>query len=167
MKYKSIISAISFLLISMFYVASAAAQINGTSAHLYVALPHGCGAYERMSNKHCPLLDSRSIGYPKGHDTIVFKCKGGGDDRSVTSIMTQYCGRFTMTTFATWDGPWVKHFADVSYGSHKSRRSENYDYTKGKGLSAKFYITLKNTTNKGTRSKHLNNWCKNHAGSGC
>jgi hypothetical protein len=167
MKYKSIISTISFLLISMFYVSSASAQINGTSAALYVELPDGCGAYERMSNKHCPLIENKASVWIKGHDTLIFKCKGGGDHRSVTSIMTQYCGRFTMTTFATWEHDYVKHFADVSYGSHKSRRSAQHEYATSKGSNATFKITLKNTTNKGTRAKNLSNWCSNHAGTGC
>jgi hypothetical protein len=160
MKNKSIISAITFLLISMFYVASASAQVKNQVAILQVDLPDTCGAYKRMTNHHCPLVYTSKSPRRKRHDELDFRCKGGGNNRSVSSIMTQYCGRFTFTTFARWDGrnSWGYHYADVAYGRHKYRKSATPDIV-GKGdRYAVFDILLLNTNDRASRVSNCKSW---------
>jgi hypothetical protein len=143
---KSIISAISFLLISTFYVASASAGVNATT-RLFVDVPWGCGVHTPMTNHHCPLVWSEGSSWNSGHDTLAFDCTGGGNNRSVTSVMTKNCGRLTMTTFmneVSGTG-WVSidHYADLAYGKGVCSTCKNQPVSSKKGGTAVFKIKIK------------------------
>jgi hypothetical protein len=87
MKYKSIISAISFLLISMFYVASASAG----PTYLNVEMPKECGTWEVSPGaQHCSVRGPAS---GKAGVDAAFKCRGGGNGKGGVGIDTQHCGR--------------------------------------------------------------------------
>jgi hypothetical protein len=143
-KNKSIISAISFLLISTFYVASASAGVNATTS-LYVDVPWGCGVYTPMTNHHCPLIWSGASSWNNGHDTLEFDCTGGGNNRSVTSVMTKNCGRLTMTTFMNevsgYQRP-IQHFAALSYGKGVCSTCKDQPISSKKGGYAVFKIKI-------------------------
>ena len=155
----------------MFYVSSASARINNTTARLSITLPDGCGAYETMTNHHCPLTGSGKDSSNKRNNTtnLIFDCIGGDNNRSVTSIMTQYCGRYTMTTFSTRvkDRNYVDHFADVSHGAHQRRNPGEPRRTHTYDQAAYIYITLLNNIKDSSRTVHNTKWCKSHSGSGC
>jgi hypothetical protein len=143
---KSIISAISFLLISTFYVASASAGMGTT--RLFVDVPLGCGVITPMSNHHCPLAWSERSTSNQYHDTLAFDCTGGGDNRSVTSVMTKNCGRLTMTTFmneVSGTGPdaIIHHYADLAYGKGVCSTCKDQPVSSKKGRFAIFKIKIK------------------------
>jgi hypothetical protein len=87
MKYKSIISTISFLLISMFYVASASAG----PTYLNVKMPKECGTWELGPNAHYCSVRGPSSG-EAGVNTS-FKCVGGGNGKGIAVLDTAHCGR--------------------------------------------------------------------------
>jgi hypothetical protein len=141
---KSTISAISFLLISTFYGASASAGVNATT-RLQVEVPWGCGVYSPMTNHHCPLVRSEASWRNKGHDTLMFDCTGGTNSRSVTSVMTKNCGRLTMTTFMVEDSAFmlpIAHFAELTYGKGVCSTCKD-DVASKKGGSAVHKIKIK------------------------
>jgi hypothetical protein len=105
MKNKSIISAITFLLISMFYVNSASAG----PTYINIIIPKDCGKYSVMGHQHCPR--KRTETSTTRADVLVFPCVGGGNGRSVTSVKTASCGRVTVTTFSP---KYYKHFAEIT-----------------------------------------------------
>jgi hypothetical protein len=109
---KSIISAITFLLMSMFYVASASAG----PTYLNMEIPKECGkAHTLLTAHHCPLDRAEDVGNKDRNTTLVFKCVGGGNGRAVTSFKTPKCGRVTVTTFRRMGlfYHWV-HYAEVT-----------------------------------------------------
>jgi hypothetical protein len=112
MKNKTIISAITFLLISMFYVNSASAG----PTWLNIEIPIQCGKpHTLLTAHHCPLKRAPNAGDSKKNTTLVFKCVGGGNNRAVTSFKTPKCGRVTVTTFKRHDlfRGWI-HYAEVT-----------------------------------------------------
>jgi hypothetical protein len=153
---KSIISAISFLLISTFYVASASAGVNATT-RLFVDVPWGCGVITPMTNWHCPLTSSEGSTNYSGHDTLAFDCTGGDNGRSVTSVMTKNCGRLTMTTFmndvsgGNYAG--IEHFADLSHGNGVCKTCKRQPVTTKKLGWAYFYIKIKTPVGGEGRSR--------------
>jgi hypothetical protein len=87
MKYKSIISTISFLLSSMFYVSSASAG----PTYLNVRVAPECGTWEVSPGaQHCRVRGPSS---GKSGGTAYFKCVGGGNGKGGVGIDTQSCGR--------------------------------------------------------------------------
>jgi hypothetical protein len=87
MKYKTIISTISFSLISMFYVSSASAG----PTYLNVRVAPECGKWGVSPGaQHCRVRGS-SVGMPGG--TAYFKCEGGRVRTRGVGIDTQFCGR--------------------------------------------------------------------------
>jgi hypothetical protein len=89
MKYKSIISTVSFLLFSLFYVNSASAAMT----YVLFKVNDACGKSIVMPNNHHCTNTERN-----GQD-LLFQCINGTDGRGVMSIKTANCGRTTVTTF--------------------------------------------------------------------
>jgi hypothetical protein len=95
MKNKSIISAITFLLISVFYITSASASVNVLSFNV----PERCGVAKEMPNTFgCSQSTGKNKGTAKDND-LRFTCVGGGNGRGVVSITSENCGRVTVTQF--------------------------------------------------------------------
>jgi hypothetical protein len=133
MKYKSIISTVSFLLISMFYVNSASAG----PTYLNIEIPKECGKkHTLLTAHHCPLQRAIKAKDKNKNTTLVFKCVGGGNNRAVTSFKTPKCGRVTVTTFRKhlFTTGW-NHYADVTTKNAACRwcgsrgSSKTYDRT--------------------------------------
>jgi hypothetical protein len=87
MKYKSIISAITFLLISMFYVASASAG----PTDINVEMPKECGTWNVPSGDRMCRLRGPASG--KAGVDVAFKCWGGGHGSGAVILDTQHCSR--------------------------------------------------------------------------
>jgi hypothetical protein len=112
MKYKSIISTISFLLISMFYVSSASAG----PTYLNVSVASECGTWEVSPGaQHCRVRGPSS---GKSSDTAYFKCVGGGNGKGGVGIDTQSCGRiiFSHHRRETGSAGGTKHSIRVTTG---------------------------------------------------
>jgi hypothetical protein len=90
MKNKSIISLISFLLVSIFYVASASAA----NTYVNIKVPTECGTWKHIAHNHCPFYNGGGV----GGKTAAFRCVGGGNGKSTTTIKTQHCGQVTVLT---------------------------------------------------------------------
>jgi hypothetical protein len=91
MNHKSIIRLISFLLISMFYVASASAG----PTYLNVEMPKECGTWKVSPGaQHCSVRGPSS---GKG-GKMYFKCVGGGNGKGGVGIDTKNCGRIIFST---------------------------------------------------------------------
>jgi hypothetical protein len=94
MNNKSIISLISFLLVSMFYVASASAG----PTYLNIEIPITCGKpHKLLSNQHCPLQRAINGNIQARNTTLVFKCVGGKTSLPVASFKTRKCGVVSVT----------------------------------------------------------------------
>jgi hypothetical protein len=110
MKYKSIISLISFLLISMFYVASASAG----PTYLNVEMPKECGTWKVSPGaQHCSVRGPASG--KAGVDT-AFKCWGGGNGKGGVGIDTQHCGRVIFSHHVAGVGQ-IRHSVRVTTGT--------------------------------------------------
>jgi hypothetical protein len=87
MKNKPIVSAITFLLISMFYVASASAG----PTYINVDMPKECGTWKVLpSTSHYCSVRGPASG-KAGVDTS-FKCWGGGNGKGGMALEAQHCG---------------------------------------------------------------------------
>jgi hypothetical protein len=90
MKYKSIVSTISFLLISMFYVASASAG----PTYLNVEVPKACGFWKVVRHKHCSVRGGADgLG-----GQVRFKCVGRGNRMGTAEVQTKNCGHIAFIT---------------------------------------------------------------------
>jgi hypothetical protein len=119
MKYKSIISTISFLLISMFYVASASAG----PTYLNVEMPKECGTWKvSPGTQHCSVRGPASG--KAGVDT-AFKCWGGGNGKGGVGLDTQHCGRIRFSHEQQGAGPASRHSIRVTIGKARCR---TYNY---------------------------------------
>jgi hypothetical protein len=113
---------------------------------LMVELPWDCGTYTPMINHHCPLASSENSKVTRGHDTLRFYCTGGGNRRSVTSIMTKHCGRFTISTFMNpisgrgWQA--TEHFAELTTPNGKCITCKDQPITRDYGDTAVFKINI-------------------------
>jgi hypothetical protein len=92
MKNKSIISLISFFLLSMFYVASA----NAGPTYVNVEVPKECGTWKVLTYpQHC-MISGPSSG--KAGKATIIKCVGGGNGKGGVGIETQRCGVIILST---------------------------------------------------------------------
>jgi hypothetical protein len=100
----------------MFYVNSASAG----PTYLNIEIPKECGKkHTLLTAHHCPLQRAINAKNKNKNTTLVFKCVGGGNNRSVTSFVTPECGLVTVSTFKRFDGelfdgPEWRHFAEVT-----------------------------------------------------
>jgi hypothetical protein len=90
MNHKSIISLISLFFVSMFYVSSASAG----PTYVNIKVPTECGTWEHKGHQHCPFYNGGGV----GGKTAAFRCVGGGNGKSTTTIKTQHCGQVTVAT---------------------------------------------------------------------
>jgi hypothetical protein len=97
MPNKSIISLISFFLLSMFYVASASG--SGVYANIIVEMPKKCGAWSVVDGMdQCRIKGSnKSYKHGKPGDDARFTCWGGRQNKARVRIDTSYCGPITFT----------------------------------------------------------------------
>ena len=113
MNHKSIIRLISFLLISMFYVASASAG----PTYLNVEMPKECGTWKVSPGaQHCSVRGPSSG--KAGVDTS-FKCVGGGNGKGGVGINTQHCPQTIFSHHVYMDTSLINtvHTIYVSKGS--------------------------------------------------
>jgi hypothetical protein len=94
MKNKPIVSAITFLLISMFYVNSASAG----PTYVNIKIPKECGKwkYDSSVSHHCAGTGKGK--YVKAGTKGAFKCVGGGNGKGNLTIVLANCPRVAWST---------------------------------------------------------------------
>jgi hypothetical protein len=113
MKNKSIISLVSFFLLSMLYVAPAIAG----ATYLNVYIPKECGNWKVAPGaQHC-IVRGRSSGEAGGD--AAFKCVGGGNGKGGVGINTQHCPQ-TIFSHHVYAGPSLVHTMHTIYVSKGS-----------------------------------------------
>jgi hypothetical protein len=132
MNHKSIISLISFFLLSMFYVASA----NAGPTYINVEVPKVCGAwkYNASRSHHC-------AGTGKGKDVSAgtkgtFRCVGGGNGRGNLMIEMENCPTVI----------WRTHSYGVLTTMHDVKLIKG-DARRGKSGQYSFHLSADNTEN--------------------
>jgi hypothetical protein len=80
MNHKSIISSISFFLLSIFYVASASGSVT-----INVDIPKECGAWKQIENNACRGQSSGKAGH-----NAKFVCAGGGNGGQRGSLTIKF-----------------------------------------------------------------------------
>jgi hypothetical protein len=94
MKNKSIISLVSFFLLSMLYVAPAIAG----PTYVNITIPKKCGEwkYDSSVSHHCAGTGKGK--YVKAGTKGAFKCVGGGNGKGNLTIVLANCPRATWST---------------------------------------------------------------------